>query len=171
MTKKVFILFAAFSAVTTYYSCTPGSKRQESQVITPEMEFRNSLSHEDSVKLLDLANNCMELLKNRDIDGAVALLNEYDDSTGQVNPLSQESVNRMRRTFKIFPVLKYELEYYSVMLEGRNDIRYKIWFAEEDEPDKNGEPVTHFMFNPVMVDNEWHLCVKNPGQLSDDKLR
>lgn len=167
MTKKFFTLFIAILSLTAYYSCTSSSKKQQATEISPEMEFRNSLTHEDSVKLVQLSDNCMELLKQNDIDGAVAMLHEYDDSTKTVTSLSPVVEKRMRHIFTVFPVKKYELEYYSVFREGLNDVRYKIWFAEEEDPAKNGEPVTHFMFNPVMVDGEWYLCVKGQGQEFD----
>jgi hypothetical protein len=64
--------------------------------------------------------------------------------------------------------LRYERDYYSVMLEGLNDVRYKIWFAEEDNTAENGEPVTKMMFNPVKFDGQWYLCVKGHDQGFDE---
>lgn len=162
--KKLFTVIAVLLIVLAYSSCTSGSKSKQVNGKTAEMEFGNSLSSEDTIHLLKIADDCMELLKKRDIDAAIAMLNEYDDSTKEVKPLSSEAQKRLRHRFEVFPVLKYQRDYYSVMREGINDVRYIIWFAEEKDPAKNGEPVTRLMFNPVYVDGEWYLCIKNLGQ-------
>lgn len=167
---QFFTVVTLLLTVLVYSSCTSGSKKQSALPVTPEMEFRNSLTNEDTLNLLKLTDDCMELLKKRDLDAALAMLNLYDDSTKQVTALTNEARTRLRKTFTVFPVLRYEREYYSVMREGLNDVRYKIWFAEEADPQKNGEPVTRFMFNPVMVDGTWYLCVKDQGQ-EYDKMR
>lgn len=164
MKTKFFTVFAALLMVFAYSSCTSGSKSKKTGYASPEMEFRNSLTAEDTVNMLKLADDCMELLQKKDIDGAISMLNAYDDSTKEVTPLTDDVKKRLRHLFTVFPVLKYEREYFSFMLEGLNDVRYKIWFAEEKDPAKNGEPVTRLMFNPVLVDGEWYLCIKNQGQ-------
>ena len=171
MIKKSFTVIAVLLMVFAYVSCTSGHKQPKTAFdnkVAEELEFSKRLTSEDTLQMLKLADDCMELLKNKDIDGAIAMLNEYDDSTEQVSPLSGDTEKRLRHTFKVFPVLKYDREYFSFMREGVNDVRYKIWFAEEPNPEKNGEPVTRLMFNPVLVDGQWYLCVKKFGQDYND---
>lgn len=120
--------------------------------------------------MLKLSNDCMELLKAKKIDNALSMLYEYNDSTKEVTPLSEKSRKRYERMFHIFPVLDYKMEYYSFQLEGVNDVKYRIIFGQEDQPDVNGEAATALMFNPVKVDGNWYLTVKTADQ-SFDELR
>ena len=162
--NKLFILSAVVFAAIAFSSCKNEKKPSDMRQV---LEFRSTLTKQDTTQVLDLANKCMELLKNKNIDQAVASLNEYDDSLGQVMPLSKESEKGVRKMFQLFPVLDYELSYYSLQSEGINDVKYTVTFAEEQNPEKNGRPVTSYMFNPVKVDGVWYLCVKKAGQTSD----
>ena len=118
--------------------------------------------------MLGLADNCMKLLKEKRIDEALSMLNEYDDTLKSVKPLSKETEQRLHRTFRVFPVLEYNLSYFSMQLEGLNDVKYNIIFAKEDHPEQNGKPQTSFMFNPVKLDGTWYLCVKRSDQEVDE---
>lgn len=106
----------------------------------------------------------MLLLQQKNIDGALSMLCEYDDSTGQVSPLSDATRARYQRLFTMFPVLSFQRSKYSFMLEGLNDVKYEVVFAEEEHPEINGVPKTSFMFNPVRVDGTWYLTVKRADQ-------
>lgn len=162
MTKYFYIAVFAIALVLT------GCSKKEKTRFDEVQEFRNSLSQQDTTQVLSLSDNCMKLLQEKKIDEAIAMLNEYDDSTKQVKPLSKETNERLRKTFKMFPVLEYSLSYYSMQLEGLNDVKYNITFAKEDNPEQNGQPVTAFMFNPVKVDGQWYLCVKRSDQDIDE---
>jgi hypothetical protein len=75
----------------------------------------------------------------------------------------------LKRRFKLFPVLDYRREYYSFMLEGCNDVKYKVTFATSEQSGTGEAPTTMFMFNPVKVDGEWKLCVKAPEKEVDEE--
>ena len=66
MKMKFFTVFAALLMVFAYSSCTSGSKSKKTGYASPEMEFRNSLTAEDTVNMLKLADDCMELLQSRE---------------------------------------------------------------------------------------------------------
>lgn len=168
--KKIFAFVAVIALVLTYSSCTSCSDNSKKEP-SVNMSFKNSLTSEDTLKMLNLADECMELLKNNQIDQAIGMLHEYDVEEQMVIPLSQDTEQRLRRQFSLFPVLKYERDYFSFMLEGLNDVRYTVWFAEEPNPELYGEPITKFMFNPVCKDHEWFLCVKDQDHAVDEERR
>lgn len=161
--KKYIICFAALAMAISFSSCSKKKSRLEEI-----KEFRESLCKEDTTAVLNLADNCMKLLKEKRYDEAISMLNEYDDTLKSVKPLSKETERHLRHTFRVFPVLDYKLSYYSMQLEGLNDIKYNITFAKEEHPEKNGMPVTSLMFNPVKVDGTWYLCVKRSDQDVDE---
>ena len=165
--KKFYIFIAILFAVFSFCSC----KNQKKSHIAEVIEFRNTLTKEDTTQVLKLSNDCMELLKNKNIDQAVAMLYEYDDSLYQIQPLTESSIKSIKHTLKVFPVIRYKLSYYSLQSESINDVKYIITFSDEQESEQNGRPVTSFMFNPVKVDGVWYLCLKNPTQSVDDLRR
>lgn len=170
MIKKIFTVVAVAAFVLAYSSCTSCSTDNKKAVADEQgVEFKETITAADTTQMLKLADDCMELLKNRKFDEAIGMLYQYEDST--VQALSSEDGQRLRRRFEVFPVLKYEREYFSFMERGLNDVRYKVWFAEEENPAQNGEPITFLMFNPVKVDGTWYLCVKDFGQKFDERHR
>lgn len=158
--KKLLYFSIAAVCFVIIASCSHNTKApaDESQI------FVGSLTNEDTLEMLKLSDDCMELLKNKNIDGALAMLNEYDDSTNSVKPLSEVTRAKYSRIFKMFPVLEYQRAGFTFMLEGLNDVKYTIVFAEEKNPELNGEPKTSFMFNPIKINGQWYLTVKRPDQ-------
>jgi len=170
--KKFVSVLAVLFVVLIYSSCTSRtdkSVKQEGHL--QDVEFRESLTHEDTIQMLNLSDQCMELLKNKDIDGAIAMLHEYNGKDSTVTSLSQDSRRRIRRQFEMFPVLRYQRDYFSFIGEGVNDVRYLVWFAEEKDPALHGNPIIKFMFNPVCINHTWYLCVKDQNQESDEIRR
>lgn len=129
-------------------------------------EFRSILTANDTTQMLQICDNAMELLKGKKIEEVISSLYEYNDSTKEIKPLSDELKKRMQRQFKRFPVMGYKRQYYSFMLEGCNDVKYEVTFATTDH--NGGQPATTmFMFNPVRVNDEWKLCVKTADKEFD----
>ena len=158
--KKVLYFGICLLTLTAATSCTDKAKTKADQ----SQEFRSSLTETDTLRMLAISDSCMTLLQNSDLEGAMAMLYEYDDSTGQVAPLSDETRRRYQRLFTMFPVKSYQRVKYTFMLEGLNDVKYDVIFAEEEHPEVNGVPKTSFMFNPVRVDGTWYLTVKRGDQ-------
>lgn len=132
-------------------------------------EFRTSLSAQDTTTMLNLCNAAMEQLQQGKVDDMLKNLYEFDDSTRQLSQLTDATMSRYKRQFQRFPVKEYELQYYSVMLEGCNDVKYKVTFATADQT--GGEPATTmYMFNPVKINGEWKLCVKTQHDEFDQEL-
>lgn len=162
--KKIGFLFLTIAAVLVVSSCSnKKSQTREEQI----EEFRGMLTASDTTQMLQLCDNAMELLKGKKIDEVIASLYEYNDSTQELTPLSDELKGRLQRQFNRFPVLNYERKYYSFMLEGCNDVKYEITFATAEQT--GGAPATTmFMFNPVKVDDQWKLCVKTQDKAIDE---
>lgn len=159
--KHISFITIAILLSVSLTSCHKDKSKSE-QVL----EFRSELTEQDTTQMLKLCDDCMELLKNRQIDKALGMLHEYDDSLKTVSPLTAEMTKRYEHVFNTFPVYEYTRSYYSFQLEGLNDVKYDIMFAENDKTAK-----TAFMFNPVRVDGTWYLCVKRADQDIDESKR
>lgn len=163
--KKLNYLFIAVALLCLVTACSSKKKTREERV----EEFRSMLTISDTTQMLRLCDNAMELLKGKKIDEVIASLHEYNDSTEELTPLSDATVKRLQRRFKMFPVLDYKREYFSFMLKGCNDVKYKVTFATADKAGTDVAPTTMFMFNPILIDGEWKLCVKAPEDEVDEE--
>ena len=162
--KKIFYIIIGLVLVCTVTSCKKKNKTREERI----EEFRSMLTTADTTQMLQLCDNAMELLKGKKIDEVIASLNEYNDSTQEVKPLSPLMEKRLKNQFRLFPVLDYRRVYFSFMLEGCNDVKYEVTFATAEQAGTEKAPVTSFMFNPVKKDGEWKLCVKTLNDKIDN---
>ena len=163
--KKYSFIVIAVTIITLVAACKSKPKTREEQI----KEFRSELTSQDTAAMLRICDDAMEQLKAKKIDQVIANLYEYDDSTKAISKLSEKMDKRLRRQFKMFPVLDYKRQYFSFMLEGCNDVKYAITFATAEQAGTKEAPVTMFMFNPVRVDGEWKLCVKTTKDEIDEE--
>lgn len=163
--KKFNLFLIAVAVLMLVAACKSKPKTREEAI----EQFRSELTSEDTAAMLRICDDAMEQLKAKKIDVVLANLNEYDDSTKQISKLSDKMNKRLRRQFKMFPVLDYKRQYFSFMLEGCNDVKYSITFATAEQAGTKEAPVTMFMFNPVRVDGEWKLCVKTTKDEIDEE--
>lgn len=157
--KKYIYIICALALVCMFSSCKNKKNMSREERIE---DFRNELTEADTTTMLKLADDAMEQLKAKKIDQVIASLSEYNDSTQEVTPISDSMKKRLARRFKMFPVLDYYREYYTFMLEGCNDVKYRVTFATAEQAGTKEPATTMFMFNPVKIDGEWKLCVKTP---------
>lgn len=158
------VLFVLAIVIIAASSCTNKQKSQQDQV----QEFRSQLTYNDTTAMLQMCDNAMELLKQQKYDEVIASLYVYDDSTKSVSSLSEITANSYRRMFEMFPVLEFEREYFSFLLEGCNDVKYNVTFNKVQE---TGEALkTAYMFNPVKIAGEWKLCVKTVKDANQNSI-
>jgi hypothetical protein len=130
-------------------------------------EFRSGLTNDDSLTVVRMCDNAMNMLMNKQYDEVLASLYEYTDSTKEVKPLTPQVAEKYLRKFKMFPVIRYERKYFSFQLEGCNDVKYDVIFASGKDAGINKPAVIGYMFNPVKIDGEWRLCVKTENDFYD----
>lgn len=163
--------FLFIITVITVIAVSSCNSRKDNSKAAQVQEFRNHLTYNDTLEMLQLCDNAMELLKQQKYDEVIASLYLYDDSKKTISVLSDKVAKSYLRMFEMFPVLEYERVYYSFLLEGCNDVKYSVTFRRSDSDDGNNSPKTAFMFNPVRVDNEWKLCVKTARDKIESTLR
>ncbi len=161
--KKFNYILIAVAVLCLGTACSNKQKSREERV----EEFRSMLNANDTTQMLQLCDNAMEQLKGKKIDEVIASLYEYNDSTEELTELTDATKKRLHRRFKMFPVLAYNRQYFSFMLEGCNDVKYEVVFATPEQTGADSAR-TMYMFNPVKVDGEWKLCVKSADDEHDE---
>ena len=162
--KKFNYILMGVAVLMMATACSNKNKSREERV----EEFRSMLTSNDTTQMLQICDNAMEQLKGKKIDQVLASLYEYNDSTEELKPLSDEYKKRLQKRFKLFPVQEYERQYYSFMLEGCNDVKYEVTFRTAEQTGGSAAK-TMFMFNPVKIDGEWKLCVKTATDEIDEE--
>ncbi len=162
--KKISFPIFLILTLMIFTSC----KNQKANKETEVKEFQTQLTEADTTAMLSACDNCMELLKEGKIDDVLNSIYEYDDSLQQVNPLSEQTLNRYRKVFSMFHVKSYIRQYFSFQLEGLNDVKYSVKFTDDNPETGESGAVTSFMFNPVRVDGSWYVTVKRADQEIDN---
>lgn len=160
MKKFLPIVLAVFVVASCgpRYSGPNGEKTQKDA----EKEFLASLSAESQAEVLDLAETCMQLLKNGELEDAVDMIYVLHNSA--VYQKSENYRLQLINRFKMMPVADYTLEYYNFSTQGNNDISYVTKLGLEE-----GAPTMKLMFNPVLIDGKWYLAFKD-GNMSSKAL-
>lgn len=163
--KKLIYSFAVITLFCCVWSCKEKPREQQKQ------EFQAGLTEADSTQMLQLCDQCMELLKAGEIDQALDMIYYYDEENHDVEELPKAFRESFRHMFQMFPVCEYERSYYSFQLEGCNDVKYMVTFEEMEDPSEPNPYKTSFMFNPVKVDGQWYVTMKTATQDIDESRR
>ncbi len=140
-------------------SCSSKKKSDNTEAAETKEAFTSTLTAADTATVMNMADRCMKLLKENNAEEALQMLFTMDEN-GKPVPLSDEQKQKLNSRFKLFPVLEYELVNFSFTSEENNDMKYKIIFDKSSEaPSTIG-----FMFNPIKIDGEWHLMLKEGNQ-------
>lgn len=117
------------------------------------------VSSVEITEVIEKTNLCMDYLEEEDLDRALDLLFEIT-SGGKVVKLDDQQKSEFVKRFKMFPVLSYKLESFSFDGDFDNSVTYSTVFFEKDENDKIPNTIA-VVFNPVKIDGEWYLTLKN----------
>lgn len=154
--KKYFIFFILLSFVA---SCNLSGKK----VVTykdAENVFLKSLTEKDTATVLSMTDSFMNFLLQGQIDSAIQLVQVVYGDTLYMPSLGYKL--ELCSRFYTFPVVKYELVRYSFSTEGNNDVCYKYWFDEQQNH------TMKVVFNPVKIDSQWYITMKDGTQSSKD---
>ena len=131
----------------------------------PRTDFQMSRSHEDTIMVMDLANQFLTTLKEKDIEGALDQLNEID-STG-VHPLSNQRRAQLRGALGALPVEEYSIDQIVLFSENDSEVRYTTQMFK-DSIGNQVPGITKGSLHPYRIDNKWYLTIKSEKhELSD----
>lgn len=132
--------------------------------IDRRMDFEVERTGKDTVEVMRLAKQYLELLKNSNYNDALAMLVEVDEQCKEVKPLSDNRAKAILKNMQNFPVLSYnidELRFYSDM---DTEVRYTItWYEKESEEDTRPNTIKGAVF-PRRIDGNWFLTVVEKRQ-------
>lgn len=126
---------------------------------TEETPFGQTLSADDTTKVLALAENCMQQLKAGNVDAAISSIYFIDDQDNTLVHIPDSVADRLKAKYTKLPVVDYTLDQFIFEDYDNNEVRYRIQIVR-DQPD-----VTMALaFNPVKLNGEWFLTMKGVGR-------
>ena len=128
-------------------------------------EFVSELSSSDTSSVKTMAFQCMDLLKTDSISQALDML--YTIEGNKLRKLSEEEKIQLKNRFKIFPIIDYKFEGMTFSTQGNNDVKFTYYFSKPENP-QDAPKALGLMFNPIKIDNQWYLTMKNIGQSSQE---
>lgn len=128
-------------------------------------EFISTLTASDTTNVKQMALKCMDLLKADSIDQALDML--YTVQENKLRKLTEEEKGQLSKRFKIFPVIDYKFESLTFSTQGNSDVKFTSYFAKSENV-QNSLKTIKLMFNPIKIENQWYLSMKNIGQSSQD---
>lgn len=166
MKNVQYLFIVLLSAFFLLNSCsTNGHSREKMKTQKDaEDEFLATLTAADSSTVFTLCTQCMDFFKAKEVDKAFDMLYSINDS-GVARPLSPQKRTELAKRFEHFPVINYKMDYFSFSTQGNNDVKYKIEFTPRPNPETSGSSMG-FMFNPIKIDGQWILAIKDGAQPS-----
>lgn len=157
--KKVLYILLGLAFVC---SCHHGSRVPAYKThLDAETEFVKSLSASDTAAVLGLTDRFMSLVRDGDVADAVGMITVVSQNV--VYKPSDRYFLELVNRFTNMDVDSFTLLDYYFTTEGNNDVRYMT----ESTPDGAAAPIkVKVTFNPVKVDGQWYLALKDGNQSS-----
>ena len=168
---KKFLLIIVCGLTVCLMSCSDKKNGTEDKIAIPQdprTDFSMQRTSQDTTKVMDLASQFLETLKNKDIEGALDQLYEVDGQNAR--PLSPEMRGKLRTTLQAFPVESYQIDEIILFSDSDSEVRYTTeMFKVEDG--SNLPNTTKGSLHPYRIDNQWYLTIqmqKNEPKYKDD---
>ena len=153
--KKLSIAFIALTALLLV-SCKSEQKKQAEvnpNLIQPEMH----LSKQDTTEVRTLTMQFFDRLKQKDLNGAITMLNYYEN--GSIVPLPPELEAKERMALGMFLGMKYDIDHIIFFKDDDSEVKYTVtMFEKEDDNDRRPNKAS-FLIRPIRYLGKWYLTL------------
>ena len=152
--KRLSIAFIAVAALLLV-SCKSEQKKQAEvnpNLIQPEMH----LSKQDTTEVRTLTMQFFDRLKQKDLNGAITMLNYYEN--GSIVPLPPELEAKERMALGMFLGMKYDIDHIIFLKDDDSEVKYTVTMFEKDKDDPRPNK-TSFLIRPVRHLGKWYLTL------------
>lgn len=145
-------------AMVAFMACSD-KKNEKGEIFIPDArtDFSMNRSHEDTIAVMELANNFLSTLKNKDIESALDQLYEVDST--DVHPLSEKRRNQLRNALGALPVEEYTIDQITLYSETDSEVRYTTQMFKDSIGNALPGKTTGSL-HPYRVENKWYLTIQ-----------
>jgi hypothetical protein len=152
--RRIALFLAVAVSLVLLVSC--GNKKQEMKPVGSEKPVY-TFTKEDTAEVMHQANQFMERLEQKDIRGAVEMLNILS-SGDSIRPLDALGQRRQAMSLKVVQGIKYDLNRLILRSNTNNEVKIDITLFEKPAG-KNIANTTSFYLRPVKFEEKWYLTV------------
>ena len=136
-------------------------KTLDQKIIENDSRYDASMqrTQDDSIKIIQLANQYLSLLQQNKVDEALSMLQEIDDSAN-IKPISDSYKSTLKKQLLIYPVLSYQIVDLKIYGARHTDLHYSYEFMQK-LANGNLPNTMKGILNPCRIDGNWYLTV-NP---------
>ena len=158
-----FVTVASF-ALLLLWACSDGKK---TPAVGQQGEPQMVLSANDTATVLQLSNDFLELVKNGQIDEAIARL--YVLEGDEVQPLPEKMRENCYATLDAFEIKGYAVNSFTFNSETDTEVRYSLYL--KDPATTSNPPAINGLILPVRRDGTWYITLANAEGEIQQKYR
>ena len=143
-----------------YSSCKQDQKRKTNEEVLKEVladGTQMELGSNDTTVVFELTEKYLECLRDKDLDGAIAMLH-YLRNGNEIVSLPEVVEKRQRMVLGAFLGLNYTIDELRFHKETDCQVRYSVELFEKAADDPVSNKVSFFI-KPVRRDGQWYLTL------------
>lgn len=141
-------------------SCKQDQKRKANEEVLKEVladGTQMELGSNDTTVVFELTEKYLECLRDKDLDGAIAMLHYLKDGN-EIVSLPEAVEKRQRMVLGAFLGLNYTIDELRFHKETDCQVRYSVELFEKAADDPVSNKVSFFI-KPVRRDGQWYLTL------------
>ncbi len=146
----------AIMMVTVVVSCKKKHEMTVEERVAEMLKPRYDVTQADTTEVLSLVQHYLQLLKDKQIDDAVAMLYFYQNDS--IVPLPKRLADRQKTIFYTFPGVRYNVEKMAFLTPIDNEVVYLTTLFDKKENDPRPNEM-RFVLKPIRIDGKWYLTV------------
>lgn len=157
--KKLFKVTVLLAIIAIAFSCNSNNKKKDKlliQDVDPRMDMSMQRTKQDTERVLNMAKQYLDLLKENNIEAALNQLVEFKNNS--VKPLSSKRRSELKNTIEAFPVHSYKIDEVLLYSDSDTDVRYTITFFEKAKNDNRPNTIKCAV-HPKRIRGTWYLTV------------
>ena len=146
-------------SLLAFVACTDKPQRTEGEPVPVFIE----MNQQDTTEVMNLVNQYLELLTNRNIDGALAMIKVLDGDS--IKDVPEDLLKKQRSSLTMLHPEKYKIDSYIFRFENDCVVKYSGILFEKQEGDTAPNTVSYYL-RPVRVDNQWYLTLADSEDIN-----
>ena len=154
------ILKIAFGLLFIFLLAACSEKKNSSidEVIIPDPRKDMTMvrSSKDTAEIMKLADDFLQSLKNKDVDGALKQLYTVEHNTAK--QLTAERRIKLEKMFSAIPVEDYKIDQVFLYSDSDTEVRYSVEMFKKPQGSKQPNTIKGALF-PCRVNGTWFLTI------------
>ena len=154
--NSLYLVLVTVMLALTLGSCHKKKEKSVEEKVAEMIKPRYDLTQADTTEVLSLTQHFLQLLKDNQVEDAIAMLYFYKNDS--IQPLPRNMADRQRFVFNTFRGVKYEIEKMAFLTPIDNEVVYLMTMFEKKEGDPRPNEM-RFVLKPIRYADKWYLTM------------